>query len=172
MGEVDLKRQWERSREAEGSRDETSWQSREGVKAHAHGFCIQVQPLWKSHSLPFRTINQPQFLSISCLSYFEWFYVTLSQPQHCPLKPTLFSPPNSCSQPLLFRRSLWVVTGHSGWLLQQVNCLHFIAKLHWLRLLALEADRLGITLNPFLTGCIIWNTLSEPRFINVLKGKQ
>ena len=58
---------------------------------------IQVQPLFKSHSLPFRTINQPQFLSISCLSYFEWFYVTLFKPQHCLLKSTLFSPPNSYS---------------------------------------------------------------------------
>ena len=58
---------------------------------------IQVQPLFKSHSLPFRTINQPQFLSISCLCYFEWFYVTLFKPQHRLLKSTLFSPPNSYS---------------------------------------------------------------------------
>ena len=58
---------------------------------------IQVQPLFKSHSLLFRTINQPQFLSISCLSYFEWFYVTLFKPQHRLLKSTLFSPPNSYS---------------------------------------------------------------------------
>ena len=60
----------------------------------------------------------------------------------------------------------------SFWLITPSQLSHFIAKLHWLILLALEADRLGITLNPFLTGCITWNTLSEPLFINVLKGKQ